>query len=843
MGRVYLARRADGAFERLVAIKTIRGNDDGAVARFDLERRVLARLSHPCIAELIDAGRTDRNQLYFVMEFVDGLPVTRHAEERALSLRDRIALFRRVCDAVSEAHRCLVVHRDLKPGNILVDAAGTPKLLDFGIAKPLTPAGLEASARTDPADRRATPGYASPEQLEGDTAHVGMDVYSLGVVLHELLTGHPPKPLGSDATTTTNTAAHALPSLMAGDTGAARTLAGDLDAVVLKTLHPDRRARYRSVEQLSDDLLAYLEDRPVTARPVSAWERGRRFVRRNRAVSMSAGVAAVALVVAAATFAQLWLASARERERDRDIAHRARTLAGATFDLDRWLQDLPGSTEARRQLVAALGTYLEDLPAGDDNALALETAEGLRRLGDIWGGPGGPNLGEPARALESYRSALAILEGVVSSGTLVSDARERLAGTHAAVADLFADQRDVASAERHYGEGLSIAAALSAADPADPGPQVLAAGIHRPLSDLALSVGDLDGAEASLDRALALDSANARRFPEDPSYRRLLVLDYMRLARLQAERSEFEGAMASHGLADAELAWLSARGEDAPSVRREAAVGRARLAALREAAGDRDEARRELQLAIDALRALSEGDVYDARAARDLLAARVQEADLLWSGDRTGARRALEDARRLALTLVAGQTDDSRAAADLDAVDTRLSGLERGFERADLRLYRLDGGRRVLLDASDRLAIQTPIAAVATTPPGWTDYLLIFGADGPAELVDIATDGNRERVLTVAGPPPTQTILLVSVPAPLSPGARDRLLADLATIADRRLDEPGEHVTWSFNEPRVESAAAPRSGRSVPWVDAIRDRIAALGPVAVSGRSFSLKQD
>jgi serine/threonine protein kinase len=174
-----------------VAIKLInpQRSEPDLVAHFERERDILASLKHPHIATLFDAGRSDDGRLFLVMEYVDGIPITAFCAQRRLRIRDRVLLFLSVCDAVAYAHRGLVVHRDLKPTNILVEASGTPKLLDFGIAKLLTPSGLEATDLTDPLLRRATPAYASPEQLSGERAHTGMDVFALGVILHELLTG------------------------------------------------------------------------------------------------------------------------------------------------------------------------------------------------------------------------------------------------------------------------------------------------------------------------------------------------------------------------------------------------------------------------------------------------------------------------------------------------------------------------------------------------------------------------------------------------------------------------------------------------------------------------------
>ena len=320
MGRVYLGRRADGAFTRDVAIKVIEIAEPTRelVTRFEQERRILASLRHPCIAQLFDAGQNESGHLYFVMEYVDGAPITDYCERRALSLRDRVLLFVRVCEAVEEAHRCLIVHRDLKPGNILVDASGTPKLLDFGIAKPLTRAGLAASDPTLPLLRRATPAYASPEQLHGNAAHTGMDVFSLGVVLYELVTGRRPSRI-QDETTGARPAWFVAPSVMArrASPNTQRPTVGtvdrDLDAIILKSLDLDPGRRYGSVEALAKDLSAYLTNQPIAARPVTRSVRLLKFVRRNPVTTGASIVALVAALVAAVSLSRAalwWQASA-----------------------------------------------------------------------------------------------------------------------------------------------------------------------------------------------------------------------------------------------------------------------------------------------------------------------------------------------------------------------------------------------------------------------------------------------------------------------------------------------------------------------------------------------------
>lgn len=836
MGRVYLARRDDGAFERVVAIKRLdrRRADGDAQARFEQERRILADLSHPCIAELIDAGRTSGGELYFVMEYVDGPPLTRFADDRDLSPRERIELFRRVCDAVSAAHRTLIVHRDIKPNNILVDAAGVPKLLDFGIARLVTAGGLDAGKPTDPLYRRATPGYASPEHIEGAPAHVGMDVFSLGVVLHELLTGRKPGVSGDQS--------FGDPTEHARSVGAPAVrpdLGADLDAILAKCLSVDVQARYRSVEQLSEDLGAFLEDRPVSARSHTTWDRARQFVRRNRAASITAGSAAAVLIVGIASLVLLLIDMVGDRARQQAMTEQAGDLAAATFDVEQWLRSQSGSIEHRRRLVVALDAYLTGLAGQDDTALALETAESLRRLGDIWGSPASANLGDAGRAAANYNAALDVLERLSARGGNTSEIQSSRARVYVALADLHAYQGDVAGANAQYRQALTLAESLLALDSERPEFRALAAGVHRPVSDLRLAEGDLEGARNEIDRALALDLSNVLAASQDPEYRRLAILDYLRIARIHGEAGDLDRALESYRETQTHLEWLSSAGHDSSVVRRDAAIGRAQLAQLLEASGDYDGAAEVMSGVVDDLRDLTRHAGVDVRARRDLVVALVQQADLHWAEDNTAAARTLAEARQVAIAMTADPSNE-RAAVDLDVVDQRIAALGRGSQRADLRLFRVDQGRRVLMGPADRPALRTSIEAVATAPPGWTDYLVVFGAEGPADLVEVGDANESDWRLVLTGPPPTQTILLLSVPRALSQESRRQLLSDIEALPQPRLVGPEESITWAFNTPRIESLLSPRGSHELIWVNALRDRIARLGQVAVAGHTFSL---
>lgn len=291
MGAVFLAERDDD-FDQRVAIKVVRGVlGEHGHRRFRSERQILASLNHPNIARLLDGGATAEGLPYLVMEHVDGIAIDKYCDAHALSIDERLDLFCRVADAVSYAHRSLVVHRDLKPSNILVTVDGTPKLLDFGIAK-LLDEDRETALQTAPSMRLLTPEYASPEQIEGAAITTATDIYSLGVLLFELLTGKRPQ------------VTEEAPRPGIGD---------DLDTVVLHALEKEPARRYSSVEHFVEDIRRYRDGRPVLARPSTWGYRASRFVRRHRAGVATAAVFTIVVVGFAVTLGFVAVRAARER--------------------------------------------------------------------------------------------------------------------------------------------------------------------------------------------------------------------------------------------------------------------------------------------------------------------------------------------------------------------------------------------------------------------------------------------------------------------------------------------------------------------------------------------------
>ncbi len=418
MGEVWLARRADGQHEQQAALKILSPYLAAAdsVHRFRRERELLARLEHPNIARLLDGGMSAQGEPYLVMEYVEGVRLDLYCDNQRLPIRERLQLFLKVCGAVNAAHQYFVVHRDLKPGNILVNAEGEPKLLDFGIAKLIdAEAGLEHTAT---ANVFLTPMYASPEILRGQPASVASDIYSLGVVLYELLAGRRPfdaaklSPAALMEAVTERDVPR--PSAVAEkERGAA--LAGDLDAIALKALAQNPEERYASAAQLAEDIRRHLNGQPVEAVRATWGYVTRKFIRRNRLAVSAAAVLLVSL--GAGIGGTLWQAHiAREQrssaeQRFNDVRQLANYLL---FDLYDSVGKVPGTMPVQAAMSERTLEYLDRLAAikSEDPALRLELAQGYLRLVTILGARLGlgDTLGNHAKAVDIARKALGIIQ-------------------------------------------------------------------------------------------------------------------------------------------------------------------------------------------------------------------------------------------------------------------------------------------------------------------------------------------------------------------------------------------------------------------------------------------------
>jgi eukaryotic-like serine/threonine-protein kinase len=424
MGTVYLAQRVDGEFQQQVALKVVSSHlrTRFFTERFRAERQILADLNHPNITRLLDGGVDTTGDPYLVMEYVEGQALNRYCDQRLLAVPDRIRLFLEACSAVEYAHRKLVVHRDLKPGNVLVTTDGALKLLDFGTAKlVLTVLAESATTRFG----AMTPRYASPEQLRGEPVSTSMDIYSLGVMLYELVTGawpfgDPHSPIAGLERAVRDIDPPPPGSLITDESARlrstskaklARVLDGDLRSVITKAIESDPRRRYTSVEQFSADLRRYLAGQPVLAREQTWLYRGARFVQRHRWRLVLGAVLAALMGLSAITALQQYGRGQRRMVQVRDLSQSYLT------DILREVQKLPGSMKASLLIVDRARRNLDQLApeAPNDPELRRALATAYLELADIQGKPFTVSIGDTAGALEGYHKAEA-LAAVAAAG-------------------------------------------------------------------------------------------------------------------------------------------------------------------------------------------------------------------------------------------------------------------------------------------------------------------------------------------------------------------------------------------------------------------------------------------
>lgn len=573
MGNVYEAIRVDGSFRKRVAIKILRRDRAGLfLGRFNRERQILARLEHPHVAGILDGGETPDGDPYFVMEFVDGIPITRYAEIHSLTVGPKLDLFLQVCDAVQYAHRNLTVHRDLKPSNILVTPAGAVKLLDFGIAKLIEPEH-DPGADHHPTEAILTPAYTSPEQIRKEPATTAADVFQLGILLFELLTGrHPFQPEGKPAHEVMSAICEAdapYPSTVAPRE--AKRMRGELDTIVLTALRKEPAWRYSSVEQMADDIGRYRRGWPVLAHGNGATYRLRKFARRQWLplsaallvlVSLAAGLFATVYQARRADRARLAADAARNQaEQERVLADQQRLVAeqaqriaveqrgvaearteeariekskeqqryrevrslasSLLFDLYDGVRDLAGSSTARRLIVTKVQHQLELLTseAGNDIGLQRDLAACYERMGELRLDPRGGKNG--AAAVEAYQKG--------------ADLRRRIAARRDAK---WTDQRDLARSLGKLGDGQFLAGAAKPAiesyasahtlaqsllksHPEDPSIQRVLGWVDWRRCTVLMAAGDSSNAVQACQEGIALLAPLADAAPNDLEVQRL----------------------------------------------------------------------------------------------------------------------------------------------------------------------------------------------------------------------------------------------------------------------------------------------------------------------------------
>ncbi len=681
MGDVYMGVREDSQFASRVAIKCVREgvDNDQIIARFRTERRILGAMHHPGIARLLDGGMAEDGSPYLVMEYIEGQPIDTYCDRHRLTIDDRLRLFMRVCDAVHFAHQNLVIHRDLKPANILVTEKGDPKLLDFGIAKLVNPdLALIEHAPTMTRFRLMTPEYASPEQVRQEPITTASDIYSLGVILFELLTGHRPYRLErntqdeleriiceqapdrpstalsriEEIRTRTRTGELTTRRISPVEVSHARDgrierlrrmLVGDLDNIVLMALRKEPQRRYRSAEDLARDIDKHLDGMPVIARPDTLGYRATKFVGRNRAAVAGASAVMCALVLGMAGTSYMRHQAVDQRDRAERALEEAQRLREVADNRLGQLQSIsaqmlalydeidtaPGQLKTGDALVNSAITTLESLGDGarKDPVIAVQLADAYDRIGEIQGGKRSANFGRIDQAMESFSRSKEIY--ALHAGESV----EAALGSGKAsikIADVLERQGDTPGALAMYREAQAIARDILAREPANRDAKRLLSSSVLSSGDAMWRLGDRSDAEAAYAESVRIREELARGNAADSINTRDLAIGLGRVGRARLAAGDPSGALDAY------------------------ARSRTLRASLQEQAGD-----------------------DDLRSIRDLFVIDLQIAEAHGMlGDLVKRRDSLKNGRAVAASMVALDADNQRAMLDLAVVLERLGDAE-----------------------------------------------------------------------------------------------------------------------------------------------------------------------
>lgn len=602
MGVVYLAERADGKFDQRVALKLLKRelNTSALRRRFEHERKILASLEHPNIARLLDAGTTDDRVPFIAMEYVEGVPIDVYCDKYEVGLEKRLDLFRTVCSAVNFAHRNLVVHRDLKPSNILVTEDGVPKLLDFGIAKVLSEEWSPKGAATVTGLGVMTPSYASPEQLRSESVTTATDVYSLGVILYELLSGRrpfedrgsdlkdifkavledeprPPSELAetllkelrvrSDARTealplpepSDDQTASVIQNTDAGLVKAtlpravrfgAYRLRGDLDNIVLKALRKEPERRYSSAENFAEDIRRHQRGLPVTARPNTYSYRIEKFYSRNKAAVIGASLVLIALIVG--MIATIWQANVARAERARAEKRFSdvRRLANSyLFDVYPEIENLEGSLKAREKILTNALEYLDSLSneAAGDLELQSELATAYEKVGEVQGALSGSSLGNIQAGLESYAKAARLRESVYSVKPEDLETKDKLANNYYVTARTFWNNNQGKEAEEFFERALKLRRELVASNAASKELRDRLAVLLIDYGAIPVFNSQTERAVVLFDEAFVIIDELRRSYPDEADFKKSQTRLLRIMSKVKGSLGDYEGAL--NGLA------------------------------------------------------------------------------------------------------------------------------------------------------------------------------------------------------------------------------------------------------------------------------------------------------
>jgi non-specific serine/threonine protein kinase/serine/threonine-protein kinase len=542
MGAVYLAERDDEHYRKQVAIKLIRPGlaGDQIQRRFRNEMQILADLNHANIARLFDGGETADGLPYLVMEYVEGSPINQYCDDKQLSIEQRLNVFSTVCAAVQYAHQHLVIHRDIKPGNILVTSDGVPKLVDFGIAKLLdqTTMGPDLTATAFPF---MTPHYASPEQLRGESVTTATDVYSLGVVLYELLSGRSPYRFKSRIP-------HEMAKTICEEAPEKpqKRLNADLDNIVLMAMRKEPQRRYATAEQFAEDIQRHLNGLPVRARQDTFTYRAGKFIRRQKVAVAAAALVLITLLVG--IIATTWQArvARAERERSERRFNEVRQLANSiVFEVHDAVWNLPGSTPARSLIVQRGLKYLDSLAkdADGDRGLQRELAAAYEKLGAVQYTPSVAHLGDLPGALKSHRKAAALREALVGAEPSNRDYRRDLLDSYWFIATLIGAQGDFSGELQILRDQLPARRDLAATEESGFLDRYNLAATHTAIGNQLMQMGDSLGALENQRESLRLREEIAALDPDTARSRRALTISYEYLGLAMDQAGDTRGAL------------------------------------------------------------------------------------------------------------------------------------------------------------------------------------------------------------------------------------------------------------------------------------------------------------
>jgi tetratricopeptide (TPR) repeat protein len=818
MGVVLLALRDGDEFRKRVAIKLIkRGMDtEEVLARFRGEQRLLGALNHPNIARVYDAGQTEDGRPYFVMEYVDGMPLDEYCDRNQLRTEERLRLFMKVCAAVHHAHQNLIVHRDLKPGNILVTADGEPKLLDFGIAKLINPELVGLVRVTSPEYRLMTPEYASPEQAEGKSITTQSDVYALGVVLYELLTGRrpydfatrlrdeivrvilevePDKPSDAvtkpvlthlaDGRTQTRSPDEIARTREGRPQSLRRRLEGDIDNVILMAMRKSPARRYPSAQALADDLRRHLEGRPVAARPESVPYLLSRFVRRNRVAVI--GGAGVVAALAAGLMGTAWQASEARRARDlaaqeRDTAvaaqlaaEQARQQAQAASDrykalFERWASfpaaflDRAADAMATDHAAAAARGLLADTSVqlltelADANKAgslpARSLAQAFDRAAGMQGGVRDTSRGQMSKAVASYKQANRYFDLALAQAPDDRALRVDAAYCRLYASDLMLRAGEIAEARESVDKAIETAAAAAGGDPElKRDVGELRAQALAARGDLSLLQEDPPAALADFQASLAIRRELVTDKPTDPGDRRFLGVGLSKVGRALEASGDLEGALKQYRtLLQFRLETFRASGED--RYLRDVMWAREAVGSTLLRLGRFDEAAEPLREALSLAEQLSMRSAANVRGQEDLARVLIAVGEL-------GLARSVH-AEALAGFTRAAELVGQRVSEEPENNDLRevLARAQRGMGMARMLSGDLAGAEAPLRESADhwRAMASQPRAPQAFID-GWAIaaglrvHLALQARSPEAAGVALAVRPDLERLAAVRATP------------------------------------------------------------------------------------------